>query len=1190
MKCNAFVLAVLTLSASSAADSAVDVINESRKLTDIPYPSFRFKSWQMLTTDEKELATILDYNPETWNAPGTSFIETKSFSKLGPDEQVAAENMGFNKEQWDCYQNHYASYDWSQLRSSDLIEPLTRLGWSKDSWQDRDEAKPNSEAPEWKKLTSNQMKAAREICYFQETWNNVGFDEWECRRDHYQDYTWDQLVDEGVVQYFETLGWTHAKWHGTDEGPPASASKTWNELSSEEHIAARKLCYYKEEWNGPPYPTFRYRAWEFLTDEQKGFAQDLSYSAATWNTIGSEDIETLAFDELSTTQKELAMNLGYSDEVWDCYINHYEGYSWEDLYQEGVQHYFVVLGWNSNKWQEGKSANSEDIDWVDLNPAQKTAAREICYIEQSWDETPLNQWDCAKDHFYDKSWSDLKEMGIQQYFVTLGWDHTAWRTGEAPSTEDESWDMLSKDEEAAARAICFEKAEWNGPSDYYPSSRFHMFELLDEGTISNAKTLGYVKETWNNPGTAAIEDMIFTELNTDQQVAAQKLGYEDETWDCWQNHYSGYSWDQLKNYDVVRHFELLGWNRNMWDTKSKPDSWKKDWAELTAGQRTAAEKLCYFDETWQRINLADWDCPTKHFTGYSWDGLNKAGVQIYFITLGWTEETWKGGKGSTTIDDLHWDQLTTEEHTAAQQICYTKSMWESKFTPNGAVYPEFRFRNYASLSPKLKEYAETLSYTKSTWNNLGTAIVESLSYSDLSPDEQHAVIQLGFASEEDWDCYMNHYDDYTWEELEQEEVQTYFTMLGYDKDGWNGESHTPSAVEDLHWNELTAAQQTAAKKICYIEESWEGTPLTEWECSWDHFHSRDWSELEDIGVQQYMTTLGWDKKSWESGADAPTSEFKRWNDLTTGEEGAARAICFQKEEWDGPSAFYPIYRYQLWELADKSVKRAAITLGYDSETWNNPGSADIEYKTFDELSELEQAAARSLEFREDTWNCWQNHYFGYYWDDINEAGLMSNLVPFGWTEKAWNAYDGSNGRLTAPDTWRTEWDDLSEIQWEAAVDLCYIEETWQELNLEDWDCSQTHFAGYDWDELAPIGVQGYFVTLGWTRQSWHGNAPAPSSDTQKWADLNEQEQIAARQVCFTKSVWDSSLGGANGGTNGRDKQTHKGKKNVGGIIGGILAAFVVVGIVGGLFLSRNMKSDKSEDLVESVPNEEAVQV
>ena len=51
----------------------------------------------------------------------------------------------------------------------------------------------------------------------------MGFDEavWDCYQNHYDGYEWSELVDIGVVQYFEALGWDENCWNGLLDPPLA---------------------------------------------------------------------------------------------------------------------------------------------------------------------------------------------------------------------------------------------------------------------------------------------------------------------------------------------------------------------------------------------------------------------------------------------------------------------------------------------------------------------------------------------------------------------------------------------------------------------------------------------------------------------------------------------------------------------------------------------------------------------------------------------------------------------------------------------------------------------------------------------------------------------------------------------------------------------------------------------------------
>lgn len=152
----------------------------------------------------------------------------------------------------------------------------------------------------------------------------------------------------------------------------------------------------------------------------------------------------------------------------------------------------------------------------------------------------------------------------------------------------------------------------------------------------------------------------------------------------------------------------------------------------------------------------------------------------------------------------------------------------------GLTYPSFRYVPWEELDESLVAAAEALEYTEETWNTPGQAEIESLSYETItldSPDiRQQALDTIGYDNEEQWDCYINHYDDYDWEELEEEEVQQYYAALGWTEESWLGDEDPPES-EDMDWAELNDDQQAAASELCYFEQNWDGLSLDEWPSS-----------------------------------------------------------------------------------------------------------------------------------------------------------------------------------------------------------------------------------------------------------------------------------------------------------------------------------------------------------------------
>ena len=76
-------------------------------------------------------------------------------------------------------------------------------------------------------------------------------------------------------------------------------------------------------------------------------------------------------------------------------------------------------------------------------------------------------------------------------------------------------------------------------------------------------------------------------------------------------------------------------------------------------------------------------------------------------------------------------------------------------------FPDIRFVLWDDLSDEQQMAANVAGFVPETWNNPGTADVESLSYEvigDTSLDQVGAIDSLGI-TEDQWDCYANHYSD-----------------------------------------------------------------------------------------------------------------------------------------------------------------------------------------------------------------------------------------------------------------------------------------------------------------------------------------------------------------------------------------------------------------------------------------------
>jgi hypothetical protein len=162
-------------------------------------------------------------------------------------------------------------------------------------------------------------------------------------------------------------------------------------LCSGQEMSTRLLA----EVRGIEKPEIRYEVWKSLDGNQKFAAGvNLDYTEITWNRPGTNDVEFNTFDQLTDDNKLAASSIGIDDaKEWDCWINHYVGKTWDELGTEGVQEYYVVLGWNEFNWQGDELGfpKSEAKDYDELSSKEKDAAQNVCFDELLWDGGRLDK-------------------------------------------------------------------------------------------------------------------------------------------------------------------------------------------------------------------------------------------------------------------------------------------------------------------------------------------------------------------------------------------------------------------------------------------------------------------------------------------------------------------------------------------------------------------------------------------------------------------------------------------------------------------------------------------------------------------------------------------------------------------------------------------------------------------------------
>jgi hypothetical protein len=180
----------------------------------------------------------------------------------------------------------------------------------------------------WHELTPNESNAVEDV---------FGLDDagWDCWMNHYDSYSWSDLMNSGIDAHFIGLGWSESSWEDVEGevDPPESEGKLWDELNEVEQYHATELCYIQENWDridmtsnhGPfpyPKPKLRYTVWKDLPSEKQQVAQsDMLYDERTWDDTGLADIERRSWEDLTDYQKAVAIYLGMYQRTWDCFQN-----------------------------------------------------------------------------------------------------------------------------------------------------------------------------------------------------------------------------------------------------------------------------------------------------------------------------------------------------------------------------------------------------------------------------------------------------------------------------------------------------------------------------------------------------------------------------------------------------------------------------------------------------------------------------------------------------------------------------------------------------------------------------------------------------------------------------------------------------------------------------------------------------
>eukprot|EP00571_Detonula_confervacea_P011923 CAMPEP_0172304960 /NCGR_PEP_ID=MMETSP1058-20130122/6291_1 /TAXON_ID=83371 /ORGANISM="Detonula confervacea, Strain CCMP 353" /LENGTH=1111 /DNA_ID=CAMNT_0013016367 /DNA_START=17 /DNA_END=3355 /DNA_ORIENTATION=+ len=412
---------------------------------------------------------------------------------------------------------------------------------------------------------------------------------------------------------------------------------------------------------------------------------------------------------------------------------------------------------------------------------------------------------------------------------------------------------------------------------------------------------------------------------------------------------------------------------------------------------------------------------------------------------------------------------------------------------------------------------EHLRYTKETWDNLGTNPIESLRWDDLSDKQKNASIELGFEDEVSWNCWMNHWESFSWKQLYTLKLTPYLTSLGWDLNSWNSQHRDTPMARKGDWSELTVEQRGNASQLCYYKTSYDrldilsygfGTPIAK---PFSRFVP--WKDIEDMLRVQLEQSLGYTELTWNVLRLAEV-EQKGWFEFMYYESDTALELGLDDASWDCWINHFDSYGWS--DLVRKGLDKHMMGLGWSETAWNedmDPPATDG--KMWKELNETEQLHATELCFAQENWDridmTSNDGPFPFpkpklryiIWEKLTaeEQQIAQNVLLY--EERTWND-------VGLADIEKRAWDDLTEYQRPYAIQLGLYQRT--------WDCFLNHYRATKWDGLSE-DVLNAAIVLGWDKDRWSRWSSEPASHSKSWSQLSQEETSAAHVMCHFDVTW-----------------------------------------------------------------------
>ncbi|KAL7546468.1 hypothetical protein ACHAWF_009800 [Thalassiosira exigua] len=283
--------------------------------------------------------------------------------------------------------------------------------------------------------------------------------------------------------------------------------------------------------------------------------------------------------------------------------------------------------------------------------------------------------------------------------------------------------------------------------------------------------------------------------------------------------------------------------------------------------------------------------------------------------------------------------------------------------------PGFRYEPFHKLDSTSKNIAEEkLGYQEVTWNVHGLAPIEKKGWTALTSNERDAASVLGFV-QGTWDCFINHYQQYEWDELAAKGVQEHYRQLGWTQEFWEHDVDGVPYTEARWWDLLTENEKKAANALCYFEDNWDKKDMNPNPTFFPHpmpmFRYKPWDQLDSVTKNVAQGMLNYTEELWNDFGSAVVEKNTFLNLDNVAREGALD-LGFYTHTWD---CFMNHYLSYYWSSFHEDLRIAVETLGWTEAMWENGEESPLsEGKVWIDLTPEEKAAATRLCYFREIWD------------------------------------------------------------------------------------------------------------------------------------------------------------------------------------------------------------------------------